>query len=699
MKLFPQKNIVGIFRGFSGSGLEFHADLVLPYREDFQSTPMHGQFVLVQLAHEDEAVLGRITSITSQGRLVSGAGEDYGIRAVADDRTIPEDLREQYLKYRVDIRLLGVIRVEGDKLIFAASHRRLPHVGSKVAFLTDEVLEEVSGCHLDGADIGFLAFGEFVYAGQDPRLRREEWMVIKQPAIVPRFPVEQLVARRSFVFARAGFGKSNLVKLLFAKLYSDAPRVPKRHGQVPVGSVIFDPEGEYFWPDVSNRPGLSDVAELQEHLVVFTNRSGPTEYYQSFVAGGVKLDIRQLAPARVLGVALSPERQDQQNVRKLKGLSDSSWRQLVDEIYAQGHSTDPDFLRSLLHLEKQQDAELYAARANMVQVVRLLHDPSSQMLQMLLQALAAGKLCVVDISQMRGPGGLALAGIVLSEIFEHNQREFTAANPKTIPTIAVVEEAQAVLSARDTSGESPFVAWVKEGRKYDLGAVLITQQPASISHELLSQGDNWFVFHLLAAGDLQSVKKANAHFSDDLLSTLLNEPLPGHGVYWSSVGGMSYPIPVRALSFEAMYTAQDPDGLVGPVETYAGALKERFVVALETAQAEISGTDMESEATSSLSDKSQASDALATYRAAAIKRVREDGALLKDIQQNGVPWMAVQIRLEEALPEGVLTDKRDWAYKQVPDALNALMGEGKWSTERRPSKSKPGSWTTWVTSA
>jgi len=63
---------------------------------------------------------------------------------------------------------------------------------------------------------------------------------------------------------------------------------------------------------------------------------------------------------------------------------------------------------------------------------------------------------------------------------------------------------------------------VKEGRKYDLGAVLITQQPGSISGEILSQGDNWFVFHLLSATDLQALKRANAHFSDDLLSTLLN---------------------------------------------------------------------------------------------------------------------------------------------------------------------------------
>jgi len=152
---------------------------------------------------------------------------------------------------------------------------------------------------------------------------------------------------------------------------------------------------------------------------------------------------------------------------------------------------------------------------------------------------------------MRGNQSLILSGLILRRIFERNQQEFTAADPKTIPTIAVVEEAQSVLNENAPAAE-PYVAWVKEGRKYDLGALLITQQPGSIPVEILSQGDNWFIFHLLSAADLTTLKRANAHFSDDLLSSLLNEPIPGQGVFWSSVGGKPYPVSLRALSFEKM---------------------------------------------------------------------------------------------------------------------------------------------------
>ena len=107
MELFPRQQVVGVFRGFREGGLEFHADLALPYRNDFQRIPMHGQFVLVQLETPEEAVLGRIASFSSEGKLSFGSGEEFNIRAVQEQRPIPEDLREQYLKYRVNIRRLG----------------------------------------------------------------------------------------------------------------------------------------------------------------------------------------------------------------------------------------------------------------------------------------------------------------------------------------------------------------------------------------------------------------------------------------------------------------------------------------------------------------------------------------------------------------------------------------------------------------
>jgi uncharacterized protein len=699
VKLFPKDKVVGIFRGFSEGGLEFHADLVLPYRPELQASPMHGQFVVVALESDDEGVLGRITSISAQGRLASGAGEDYSLRAVRDDRPIPEDLREQYLKYQVDIRVLGVLRVVDDKLVYAASHRRLPHVGSKVAFLNDELICEVAGANGEGAELGYLALGEFIYAGADKRLAAEPWMRVVGPMVIPKFPVQQLVSRRTFVFARAGFGKSNLVKLLFSDLYATTPTVPRRSGsQQPVGTVIFDPDGEYFWPDAKNRPGLCDVPDLHDQIVVFTNRAGPSPYYRSFVVGGIKLDIRRLRPADVVAIALAPEKQDQQNVRKLKGLSDTGWQKLVDEIYGNWNAADDQTIAGLLGLTlPQQEAELFAARANMTEIVRMLHDPSSQMLDSLLAALREGKLCVVDVSQMRGTPALVLSGLILNRIFDHNQQEFTKAAPETIPTIAVVEEAQSVLSSTGSSGAAPYVSWVKEGRKYDLGAVLITQQPGSIPQEILSQGDNWFIFHLLSAGDLAAAKRANAHFSDDMLSSLLNEPLPGHGLFWSSSGGRSYPIPIRVLLFEGLYPVADPGYNRGEIETYASKLRARFsarLASVAAAAGPMAARGLGPEETPSEATE-QPVDVLGAIQQSAIEAVTADRDLRTRIERSGIPWMGVLKALEAVLPADV-DDPNKLAAPLVKQTLDRMFGPGEWHTERRPSRNQPGALTTWV---
>jgi hypothetical protein len=438
------------------------------------------------------------------------------------------------------------------------------------------------------------------------------------------------------------------------------------------------------------------VPELEEQLVVFTPRSNPSQFYQSFVAGGIKLDLRRLRPADVIAIALAPERQDQQNVRKLRGLGQTAWEELVNLIDGHGNQTPLDDVRRILDLEQAQDAEALAARGNMTNIVRMLHDRSSQFMDLLFRALSQGKLCVVDVSQMRSAQSLVLSGLILRRVFDHNQREFTEAEPKTIPTIAVVEEAQAVLNDRATSAE-PYIAWVKEGRKYDLGAVLITQQPGSIPVEILSQGDNWFIFHLLSGADLGNVRSANAHFSNDLLSALLNEPIPGHGVFWSSVGGTPYPISIRVLSFEKMYPPRDPEYKGSAAKTYARRLKEEFERTLHQAGIQV---EIPVAVTGEADGRAAAiepgadgvgvagTDVIGALERRAIEALRQDADLLERVRSSsGTAWGSLKAFLISKLPEN-LEDRDNIAYHLVPKALDQIIGEQNvaWHTYRNEER-------------
>lgn len=696
LNLFPDDQVVGVFRGFREGGMEFHADLALPYRTEFHNTPMHGQFLLVQLETPDEAVLGRITSLSSEGRLSGPSGEDFNIRAVRERRAVPEGLREDYLKYRVNIRVLGVLRKNSGSLVFVPSHRRLPHVGSPVAFPSGAVLREIAGHNQLGAELGFFALGEYIFAKGDERLNAENWMQLRDPTITVKFDIANLVSRRSFIFARAGFGKSNLNKLLFSALYSQTPTVEKRGGKkVPVGTMIFDPDGEYFWPDDKGRPGLCDVPALENQVVVFTSRAAPSPFYQSFVAGTIKLDIRRLRPADVISIALPPERQDQQNVSKLRGLDSSRWEQLVNLIWSDRNGADLDEIKELLGLADGQDAEALAARGNMTKIVSQLHDPASRLLDLLIQALRDGKLCIVDVSQLRGGASMILSGLILRRIFDWNQEQFTRADSASIPTIAVVEEAQSVLNDK-ASAATPYIEWVKEGRKYDLGAVLITQQPGSIPVEILSQGDNWFIFHLLSASDLQNVRKANAHFSDDLLSSLLNEPLVGQGVFWSSVKGNAYPVPLRILSFEKMHKTRDSSYSLPAIQNYATKLRESGPTASPVVAAPPRSdpttddvpTQVDDEDTPSIAETPR--DALRSDIDTAIDAVAQDAEVRKSLLQgNGIPWGVLMGKVKAVLPASLQQDNNR-VNRLIAEIATKIVGgpqDKAWATEQRTVRS------------
>lgn len=689
MILFAREKTIGIFRGFREGGLEFHADLALPYQSDFQRIPMHGQLVVVQLETPSEAVLGRITSLSSEGRLTGSAGEDFNIRAMREVRAVPEQLREDYLKYRVDIRVLGVLRLDGDKPTFVASHRRLPHVGSPVAFLDDDMLKWLIGHGDGGAVIGHYAMGEYVFTGGKRELAPDVWVQHVNPEMHVRFAADSLVSRRTFVFARAGFGKSNLNKLLFSELYRTDPMVTKRGGrQVPVGTIIFDPDGEYFWPDDKDRPGLADVPHLKDRLVIFTSRKAPSAYYGSFVAAGIKLDIRTLNASDVVSLALSPEKQDQQNVAKLRSVRGQNWAELVDLIYEDGNSADVDEIKRCLNAHDMSDMEVFAARSNMTRIVNMLHDPASRLMDALLAALRDGKLCVVDVSQLRGGPSLILSGLILRRIFDRNQEEFTKESPQSIPTIAVVEEAQSVLNER-SSASQPYIEWVKEGRKYDLGAMLITQQPGSIPGEILSQGDNWFIFHLLSAADLRCVKGANAHYSDDLLSSLLNEPIPGHGVFWSSVSGRPFPISFRAMLFEKLYATADATYSGSAVETYARKLRERLEGDLQQAIAASPVTPTVADSPDAPDDtSSRPTDFRKLTRLKAIETLRGDDDFWRSFNGDGITWGVVKYKLKESLPDSI-EDRDDLAYQMVVEALDEIVGpqDQAWHTEKKIVKS------------
>jgi len=513
------KDAIGIFKGFTESGREFLAEVVMPYHPEF--TPLLGSFILVTIT-DYRALLGRITQFYPMGTMVGTEADEYLSHLQRLNRPVPEDVKELKLRYNVKVRLLGMVELVDNQFRYRPGVRFLPHLGARVCLPSDEALQFVCNARLenepDAVPIGHYTLGDQEF-----------------PNLEVKFAFSRLISRRTLVFARAGYGKSNLIKVLVSKLYEQNPKV---------GMLIFDPEGEYSFRDAQGRPGLADVPGICERLVVFTDRQPPDQKYQPLIAGHVRVNLEQIPASHIVDVCLPETKHEAVFVNRIRGFNLTEWAECVSWIYREGYRADHKQLGDRFKVDGA------AVIRNITPVVRRLHDPNSQLPGSVLYHLAQGHIVVVDISLLSSQAGQQVAGLILKTVFDHNVFHFTAGDPDAvIPVVAVIEEAQNVLSAEKMKEDSPFVEWAKEGRKYNLGVILVTQQPGAISDQLLSQGDNFFALHLISNVDLDALKRNNAHFSDDILSYILNEPIEGNVYFWSAPS-QPYVISAKVFSFE-----------------------------------------------------------------------------------------------------------------------------------------------------
>src|SRR6266480_7203210 len=396
------KNVIGVFKGFIESGLEFKAEIVVPYHTEF--TPLLGSFLVVEISKE-HYLLGRITKFHPVGLMVGSDAEDYLAQMTRAGRSVPEDVKEAKLRYNVNVKLLGGLTLDGKgRIAYEPSMRRLPHLGASVGIPTEDTIRLVCALGIDptekAAVLGRLAFGSVVFDGDG-----------KPDHQVP-FNVQRLIGRRTYIFAHAGYGKTNLVKLLVTKLYATNP---------DVGCLIFDPEGEYALMDKKGRPGLADLPELGQKVVIYTDRKIPQKY-QRFLAGDVHLNLATLRSGNVIKTCVPAEKWEQVWANTIRGLQEHEWTELVKLLEADGYHTDSGQIRQIV--QNVAETTPPAVVNNLVPVIRRLHDKTSRMLQGILWHLEHGHIVIVDISLLSSTHGRWVSSLILSEIFQRNQANF-----------------------------------------------------------------------------------------------------------------------------------------------------------------------------------------------------------------------------------------------------------------------------------
>jgi DNA helicase HerA-like ATPase len=518
--------------------------LIYSSYEDAKASPKIGDFIVLSPKNEGGMkYLARVEAeVYDEDPLFRS--QDKTLVAVHYARIAERDLSERdkqkMFSYTYKVRMLGTFEDKGTSISFTTAVRKLPVVSYHARHLQpSEVKHILNMGNQSGVPLGFICIGEDIQKDKGEIL----------------FDVTRLKSRRTMIFAQSGFGKTNLMKVLLYHVVGDTQ----------FGKLVFDLNGEYFSKTASGTTGLGDVddAKIRQNLVVYTDRkvSNPKGYTYS---GKVQVNThKHMTVGDILNFSTGFS-----EVMKsfLLYLDDNQVEGFIKNIDSYCDSPQnlykdfPDFFGNKKGEGDDKKADKSARGTIMAIRKRIrhfvdeggVHSSRSTLLEDTFKALKQGKTVIVDLSLRDSVDASIISTMIVRKLFDDNKRYYTEAkDEQVIPCVIVVEEAQNVLSDEQVrTSANPFVRVAKEGRKFGIGLVAITQRPSAISEEIRSQAENFFTFYMGNSDDIKALVRSNINYDGVISSFIQRETIPGNLYFVTS----SHPfvIPIRVVEFDGL---------------------------------------------------------------------------------------------------------------------------------------------------
>lgn len=510
--------------------------LIYSSYEDSKASPSTGDFiVLTQRDESGTKFLARIEAeIYDEDPIFRS--QDKTLVAVHYARIAERELsdrdKQKIFSYTYKVNILGTYTNNGKN--FTTAVRKLPIVSYLARHLNSVEFDNIiNGANKDGIPIGKLCIGE-------------EIQIDKKYIL---FDIEKLRNKRTMIFAQSGFGKTNLMKVLLYNMLGDTS----------YGKLIFDLNGEYSLKS-KNTYGLGDIDEqkIRDNLVVYSDKNIPEDYKGNFIYKGVvKINMhRHLTISDILNFSTGFS-----EVMKafLQYLEDNEVEDFIQNInnYVNNprelHVKYPDFWEA--KKEASARTTIAAIRKRLAYLIdenKGLHLGNSALIEDVFKYLKQGKTVIIDLSLKDSVDSSIISTILVRKLFENNKRYYTEQEEnKVIDSVICVEEAQNVLSEEFIkSTANPFVRVAKEGRKFGIGLIAITQRPSAIAEEIRTQAENFFAFYMGNSKDIKALVESNINYGGVISNFLQKESISGNMYMVSS--NQSFALPMRVIWFEEL---------------------------------------------------------------------------------------------------------------------------------------------------
>lgn len=322
--------------------------------------------------------------------------------------------------------------------------------------------------------------------------------LLRNSEVEARVNVDRIVSRHLAVLAMTGMGKSNLVSML-------AKEIAKVQGTM----VIFDYHDDY------------STLEMGRNINPMPAKINPRMLPADKLAEVIEIQENASNQIHVLREALAEE------VKQKKG--DDFWDALAAGVRAVG--AEEKIYREAS--AKVEDKIEYVRKKFISIMDPGMSDP--------LALIKNGKINIINLVELTEKQANVAVSYYLDELLDDRKRATRQGRSRsaqdkvqprfTAPVLVVIEEAH-IFIPKDEKTETKYFASkvAREGRKFGLGLVIVSQRPRSIDANILSQMGSLAVMRMIQQDDQAQVSAASEALSRELIEQLpsLN---PGEAVF------------------------------------------------------------------------------------------------------------------------------------------------------------------------
>ncbi|RLI89243.1 MAG: ATPase [Archaeoglobales archaeon] len=348
--------------------------------------------------------------------------------------------------------------------------------GENVFKAEEELVIDVLGLEKDGVYLGLL---------EDSNIR-------------VNLDTNTLVQKHCCILAKTGSGKSYTAGVIIEELIERG---------VPL--FIIDPHGEYATLKEPNRNedevGMMQTFGIQpkgySNVMIYVPPNSP---FIDKADGILKLDGLNLTAEEIVELAGITNSTSQallyQAIKNLK-----SRNYTIEDIIKEVESIKHNAKWALLgHLEKIVEAGLFDANPTPVNVL-----------------LQKGKAVVLDMRGIPPEHQDLIVSRVCHQLFELRKRE------EVPPGMIVIEEAHNFIPERGMGKavSTPVLRTIaSEGRKFGLGLLVISQRPARIDKNVISQCNTQIILRVTNPNDINAIKKGVEGLTAEMVDEIKRLP-------------------------------------------------------------------------------------------------------------------------------------------------------------------------------